>query len=101
MTTCTEKASSGVNGIALHFVFDPPVKWGSKSYGCKKPGDETLHVLKNKYQHLKVLIIDAISMIQRKTFQHLDLALQAIKQDFLPFGEVSLLVVLDFLQLTC
>ena len=29
----------------------------------KKPSDDTLHMLRNKYQYLKVLIIDEISKI--------------------------------------
>ena len=56
-------------------------------------------MLRNKYQHLKVLIIDEISVIGRETFGHLDLVLKAIMQNLSPFGGVSLLVVGDFLQL--
>ena len=56
-------------------------------------------MLRNKYQHLKVLIIDEISAIGRETFGHLDLVLKAIMQNLSPFGGVSLLVVEDFLQL--
>ena len=56
-------------------------------------------MLRNKYQYLKVLIIDEISMIGRGTFVHLDLALQAIMQNLSPFGGLSLLIVGDFLQL--
>ena len=63
VTASTGKAATGVSGITLHSAFDFPVKSGSKSYGYKKPGGETFHVLRNKYQYLKVLIIDEISMI--------------------------------------
>ena len=56
-------------------------------------------MLTNKYQYVKVVIIDEISMIQRKTFGHLDLALKAIMRNLLPFGGVSLLFVGDFVQL--
>ena len=45
----------------------------------KKPSDDTLHMLRNKYQYLKVLIIDEISKIGWETFGHLDLAYKAIK----------------------
>ena len=38
-------------------------------------------------------------MIGRETFGHLDLVLKAIMQNSSPFGEVSLLVVGDFLKL--
>ena len=38
-------------------------------------------------------------MIRRKPFGYLDLVLKAILQNLSPFGGVSLLVVVDFLQL--
>ena len=38
-------------------------------------------------------------MIVRETFENLDIALKKIKQNFLPFGGVSFLLVGDFLQL--
>ena len=99
VTGSTGKATTGINSITLHSVFHLPVKSELKSYEYKKPNDETLHMLRNKYQYLKVLIIDEISMIGRETFGHLDLALKAIMQNSSPFGGVSLLVVGDFLQL--
>ena len=99
MTASTGKAATGINGITLHSAFHLPVKSGLKSYKYKKPSDETLHMLRNKYQYLKVLIIDEISVIGRETFGHLDLVLKAIMQNSSPFGGVSLLVVGDFLQL--
>ena len=85
--------------MALLFAFDLPVKSGLKYYEYKKPSDETLHMLRNKCQYLKVLIIDEISMMQRETLGHLDVALKAIMQNLSPFSGVSLLVVRDFLQL--
>ena len=99
VTASTGKAATGINGITLHSAFHLPVKSGLKSYKYKKPSDETLHMLRNKYQYLKVLIIDKISMIGRETFGHLDLVLKDIIQNSSPFGGVSLLVVGDFLQL--
>ena len=83
--------------MVLHCILH--VKLELKSCEYKKPNDETLHVLRNKYEYLKVLIIDEISVIGRETFRHLDLTLKAIMQNSSPFGGVSLLVVGDFLQL--
>ena len=89
----TDKAATGINCISLHSAFHLPVKSGLKSHKYKKkPSDETLHMLRNKYQDLKVLIIDEISMIGRETFGHLDLVLKAIMQNSSPFGGVSLLL---------
>ena len=99
VTASTGKAATGINGTTLHSAFNLPVNSGYKSFEYRKPRDEILHMLRNKYQYLKVLVTDEISMIGRETFRHLDLALKAIMQNALPFGGVSLLVVGDFLQL--
>ena len=65
MTASSGKAATGINGITLHTAFDLPVKSGLKSYDYKKPNDKALHMSRDKYQYLKVLIIDEISVIGR------------------------------------
>ena len=96
MTASTGKATTDINGITLHSAFHLLVKSGLKAFEYKKPIDETLYMVKIKYQYLKVLIIDEISIIGRETFGHLDLALKPIMKNSSPFGGVSLLVVGDF-----
>ena len=81
MTVCTGKSATGISGITLQSAFNLPIKSGLKSYEYKKPSDETLHVLRNKYQYLRALIIDEISMIGRENFGHLHLVLEAIMQN--------------------
>ena len=81
----------------MHSAFNLPVKSGLKSCGYEKPSNETLQKLRNKYQYLKGLIIDEISMIGRETSEDLDLALKNIKQNLLQFGGVYFLLVGDFL----
>ena len=100
VTASTGKAATGINGITLHSAFHLPVKSGLKSHKYKKPSYETLQMLRNRYQYLKVLIIDEISVVVIETSGHLDLVLRAIMQNSSPFGGVSLLVVGDFLQLS-
>ena len=60
MTASTGKAATGVNGITLYSAFHLPVKSGLKLYSYKKPSDETLYVLTNKYQYLKGLITNEL-----------------------------------------
>ena len=55
--------------------------------------------MRNKYKYLKILLIDEISMIGLETFKDLDVALQRIKNNSLPFGGVSVMTIGDFLQL--
>ena len=64
VTTSTVKAAASINDIELYFAFHLSVKSGLKSYEYK-PSNEILHMLGNKYQYLKVLIIYEISMIGR------------------------------------
>ena len=90
VTASTGKAATVINGITLHCAFHLPVKSRLKSYKYIKPSDETLHMLRNKYQYLKVMIIDEISVIRRETFGHLDLVLKAMMQNSSPFVGVSL-----------
>ena len=78
MTVSTGKAAKGINGITLHSAFHLHVKSGLESYRYKNPNAENLQMLRNKYQYLKVLIKDKISVIGRETFGHLDPALKAI-----------------------
>ena len=81
-------------------AFYLPVKSGLKSYKYKKPSDKTLHMLRNKYQYLNVLIIDEISIIGRDTSGHLNVSSKVIMQNSSPFHGVSLLAVGDFFT-TC
>ena len=60
VTASTWKAATGINGVTLHSAFHLPVKSGLKFYKYKEPNDKTLHMLRNKYHYLKVLIIDEI-----------------------------------------
>ena len=68
-------------------------------YEYERPSDETLQMLRNKYQYLKVLIADERSMIGREALGHFDVALKIITKNLSPFGEVSLLIIGYFLQL--
>ena len=74
MTASTGKAATFVNGNTLHSAFHLPVKSGLKSYAYKKQRVEIVHILRNKYQYLKILIIDEISMTRREDFGHLGLS---------------------------
>ena len=53
VTTSTRKAATGINDITLHSAFHLPFKSGLTSLEYKQPNDETLHMLRNKYQYLK------------------------------------------------
>ena len=87
VTTSFVKAATVMNSITLHSPYYLLVQSVLKSYQYKKPSDEMLHLLINKYQYLKFLITDEISMIERETFEHLRLPLKTIMQNLSPFVE--------------
>ena len=59
-----------------------------------------MHELQIKYKHLKVLLIDEISMIGKETFKDLNKNLQKIMNCCnVDFGRVSVLLIGDFCQL--
>ena len=99
VTASTGKAATNINGTTLHSAFHLPVKTGNRSFEYRKPSDEVLHVMRNKYKYLKVLLIDEISMTGKETFRHLNRTLQLIKNNTFPFGGISVIAIGDFLQL--
>ena len=99
VTASTGKAATNVNGTTLHSAFQLQIRISGRPFHYIKAGNERLHILRNKYRFLKVLIIDEISMVGNETFHHLDLRLQDIMDNKLPFGGISVLVVGDLLQL--
>ena len=99
VTASTGKAATNINGTTLHSAFHLPVKTGNKFFGYRKPRDEVLHSMRNKYKYLKVVLIDEISMTGEETFDYTDKTLQLIKNNTLPFGGVSVISIGDFLQL--
>ena len=60
---------------------------------------DQLNTFRIKYKHLKVVIIDEISMVGKKTFDFIDTRLQQLTGIRAPFGGLSVIAVGDFYQL--
>ena len=60
---------------------------------------DELNTFRIKYKHLKVVIIDEISMVGKKTFDFIDTRLQQLTGIRAPFGGLSVIAFGDFYQL--
>ena len=60
---------------------------------------DELNTFRIKYRHLKVVIIDELSMVGKRTFDFIDTRLQQLTGIRAPFGGLSVIAVGDFYQL--
>ena len=97
VTASTGKAATNINVITLNLAFSLPVREGSFNQG--KLCNERLHELQTKYKHLKVLLINELSMIGKETFEDLNKNLQIMNRCNVDFSGVSVLLIGDFRQL--
>ena len=98
--TCapTGTAAFNINGMTIHSAFLIPITM--KAY--QNLGTDTLNTLRNKLQHLKVVIIDEISMVSSTLLYYIHRRLQEIKgcqNNQSTFGDVTVIAVGDFYQL--
>ena len=93
----TGKAAYNVRGNTLHALFSIPCNQSLASY---IPLDHsTLNTVRCRFNKLKVLIIDEISMVGVNMFNFVCSRLQQIFDSPLPFGGISLIAVSDLYQL--
>ncbi|XP_062600308.1 uncharacterized protein LOC134261943 [Saccostrea cucullata] len=96
ITAPTGTAAFNIGGMTLHSAF-------GISKNIKLPytplGENILNSLRAKYEHLKLLIIDEISMVDHKLLTYIHGRLTQIKQSKKVFGNVAILAVGDFYQL--
>lgn len=92
----TGKAAHNINGATIHSSFCIPVGQG---FAYKPLDMQQLNTLRTKYMHLKVLIIDEISMVGQNMFNFVNFRLQEIRGCPKPFGGVSVITVGDLYQL--
>ena len=98
--TCapTGTAAFNINGMTIHSAFLIPITM--RTY--QNLGTDTLNTLRNQLQHLKVVIIDEISMVSSTLLYYIHRRLQEIKgcqNNQSTFGDVTVIAVGDFYQL--
>ena len=91
------KAAFSIGGVTLHTAFKLPISLNSRQ--MPDLSLDLANTIRVQLFHLKVLIIDEISMVGARMLSQVDTRLRQIKGVNEPFGGVSVLVVGDLHQL--
>uniref|UniRef100_A0A8D8ZHS9 ATP-dependent DNA helicase n=1 Tax=Cacopsylla melanoneura TaxID=428564 RepID=A0A8D8ZHS9_9HEMI len=87
-----------INGVTLHSAFALPVnKFGGRQ--MPQLNADIANTIREKLFHIKLLIIDEISMVSSIMLDRIDCRLRQIKGKDEPFGSVSVIAVGDLYQL--
>ena len=90
----TGKAAYNINGVTIASAFLKKFKQSSDLLSA-----DELNTFRVKYRHLKVIIIDEISMVGTNTLTFLDTRLQQLTGTKASFGGLSIIAVGDLYQL--
>ncbi|KAH6579700.1 hypothetical protein BASA60_003200, partial [Batrachochytrium salamandrivorans] len=97
VTASTGIAACNIGGCTLH-------SFAGIGLGNGKKEDLATHIIRNKklrirWERVKVLVIDEISMIDGHLFDKIEYIARTVRGNNLPFGGVQLVISGDFLQL--
>ena len=90
----TGSAAFNIEGQTLHHAFAIPVQQAFQNLGPEKE-----NTLCTKYQYLKVVIIDEISLVSNELFRRFEIRCRQIMRNNSPFGGLHILLVGDLFQL--
>ncbi|XP_061193259.1 uncharacterized protein LOC133201473 [Saccostrea echinata] len=90
----TGKAAYNIGGATIASAFHQKINQSQQSLHC-----DELNTFRRKYQNLKLIIIDEISMVGNRSLALIDSRLQLLTGIKKPFGGISIIAVGDFFQL--
>ena len=90
----TGRAAKVIKGLTIHTAFG--MNFGNKHISL---GDEIRDLRRTQLSHLKIVIIDEMSMVKADMLYQLNLRLQEVTQIEEPFGGVAVLLSGDLMQL--
>ena len=102
--TCAVVAPTGlaafnIGGVTVHRLFHLPVEHEGKTAGYWPLAEDSRKVMKTTLRHVKVVIIDEVSMVSSLTLAYIHLRLEEIFGGEEWFGSTNMLFVGDILQL--
>ncbi|XP_061184994.1 uncharacterized protein LOC133193010 [Saccostrea echinata] len=90
----TGKAAYNIGGATIASAFHQKINQSQQSLHC-----DELNTFRTKYQNLKLIIIDEISMVGNRSLALIDSRLQLLTGIKKPFGGISIIAVGDFFHL--
>lgn len=97
VTASTGLAACNIDGMTLHSFAGAGL--------AKEPAPELIKKIKKnpktrgRWQRVKVLVIDEVSMVDGELFDKLEQVARALRSNGLPFGGIQLVITGDFFQL--
>jgi len=92
----TGKAAFLVGGATIHSVLHVPA---NQSFQYRRLDHESLNTLRTQIGHIKLWLIDEISMVGHRLFSFVNQRLQEVSNSNQPFGGASVIAFGDFFQL--
>ena len=92
----TGKADFVAGGNTIHSVLHVPA---NQSFTYRRLDNDTLNTVRNQTGHIKVWLINEISMVSHRLFSFVDQRLQEINNSSIPFDGASVITFGDFFQL--
>ena len=95
----TGLAAFNIDGVTVHRLFQLPIEHDSKTSSYWPLPKESLKMMRNSFKHLKLIIIDEVSMISSLCLAYVHLRLEEVFGSSQWFGAMNVLFVGDVLQL--
>ena len=99
ITTPTGLAAFNVGGVTVHRLFQLPIEHEGRTAGYWSLSKESQKTLKTSLKHVKVFIVDEVSMVSSLNLAYLHLRLEELFGSDEWFGGKNILFVGDILQL--
>ena len=95
----TGLAAFNIDGVTVHRLFQLPIEHDSKTSTYWSLPKESLKVMRSGFTHVKLIIIDEVSMLSSLTLAYIHLRLEELFGGDQWFGSMNVLFFCDLLQL--
>ena len=95
----TGLAAFNIDGVTVHRLFQLPIEHDSKTSTYWPLPKESLKIMRNGFRHVKLIVINEVSMLSSLTLAYIHLRLEELFGGDQWFGSMNVLFLRDMLQL--